>query len=53
MRLIRFLLLALPINTCLAADEYTELLQLFKDWREFDRQHSARAGTMGDDRPGQ
>jgi len=36
MRLILFLLLALPINTCLAADEYTDLLQLFKDWREFE-----------------
>jgi hypothetical protein len=36
MRLILILLLALPVNACLAANDYTELLQLFKDWREFE-----------------
>jgi hypothetical protein len=36
MRLILFLLLALPFNNCLAADNYTDLLQLFEDWREFE-----------------
>ncbi len=36
MRLILTVLLLLPLNVALAADDYSQLLVLFEDWREFE-----------------